>query len=68
MKKKTLKTAAPKTISTWLDEMQELRRKIKHRKTTNIILSSATPEELREADVRFKRKKKCSKRHDVTDG
>ena len=54
MKKKTLKTAASITIATWLDEMHKLRRNIKHRQTTNIIVSCATPEELQEADVQFK--------------
>ena len=53
MEKKTLKTAASITIATWLDEMQDLRQKIKHRRTTNIIMSHATPEEHQEADVRF---------------
>ena len=56
MKKKTLKTAASITIATWLDELHELRRKIKCRKTTNIIMIHTTPEELREAGVQFKRK------------
>ena len=32
MKKKTLKTAASITIATWLDELHDLRRKIKNRK------------------------------------
>ena len=45
MKKKTLKTAASITISTWLDELHELRRKILSRKITSIIMSRATPEE-----------------------
>ena len=56
MKKKTLRTAASITIATWLDELHELRRKIKCRKTTYIILSIATPEELQEADEQFKGK------------
>ena len=56
MKRKTLKTSASITIATWLDELHDLRRKILRRKTTNIIMSSTTPEELREADVQFKRK------------
>ena len=56
MKKKTSKTAASITIVTWLDEIHDLKRKIKHRKTTNIIMSRATPEEPREADAQFKRK------------
>ena len=56
VKKKTLKTAASITIATWLDELHKLRRKIMRRKTTIIIMSRATSEELREADVQFKRK------------
>ena len=56
MKKKTLKTAVSITIATWLDELLELKRIIKRRKTTNIIMSSATPAELQEADLQFKRK------------
>ena len=56
MKKKTLKTAALITIATWLDELHDVRRIIKCRKATSIILSRATPEELREADVQLKRK------------
>ena len=56
MKKKTLKTAASITIATWLDELHDLWRKIKRRKTTSIIRNCATSEELREADVQFKRK------------
>ena len=51
MKKKTLKTAASITIATWLDELHDLRRKIKRRKTSSIILSCATSEELQEADI-----------------
>ena len=58
MKKKTLKTAAPITIATWLDELHDLRRKIPCRKTTNTIMSCATPEELRKADIQLKRKLK----------
>ena len=56
MKKKTLKTAASITIATWLDELHEVKRKIKSRKTANIILSCATSDELREADVQFEQK------------
>ena len=65
VKKKTLKTAASITIATWLDELHDLRRKILCRKTTNIIMSSATPEKLQEAVVQFKRK---IKEHDIMDG
>ena len=43
-------------IATWLDELHDLRRKVLRRKTTNIIMSSTTPEELREADIKFKKK------------
>ena len=63
MKKKTLKAAASITIATWPDEMQELRRKIKHRRTTSIMRSCA--KELREADVRFTRKMLRKDRHGV---
>ena len=40
--------------ATWLDKMQDLRRKIKHRQTPKIIQNCATPEKLQEADIRFK--------------
>ena len=56
MKKKTPKTAASITILTWLDELYDLEGKILRGKTTDILMSSATPEELREAGVQFKRK------------
>ena len=56
MKKKTLKTAASITIATWLDEIHELRRRIKRGKTENIIMIMADPETLREADEQFKQK------------
>ena len=56
MKKKTLKTASSIIIATWLDELHDLRRKIKLRKTTSIIRSYATSEELREAHIQFKQK------------
>ena len=52
----TLKTAASVTIATWLDELRDLRRKIKCGKTASKILSCATPEKLQEADVQFERK------------
>ena len=51
MKKKTLKTASFITIATWLNELHDLRRKIKRRKTTSIIQNCTTSEELQEADV-----------------
>ena len=54
MKKNTLKTASSITIATWLDELHDLRRKIKRRNSTNIIRSYATSEELLEADEQFK--------------
>ena len=56
MKKKTLKTAASITIATWLDEIHELRRRIKRGKTESIIMGMADPETLRKADEQFKRK------------
>ena len=56
MKKKTLKTAPSITIATWLDEIHDLGRKILRRKTTSIIRTCATSEELREAAEQFKRK------------
>ena len=54
MKKKTPKTASSIIIVTWLDELHEVRRKIRCRKTTSIIRNCATTEELREADEQFK--------------
>ena len=39
MKKKTLKTASSITIATWLDELHDLRRKIKHWKTSHAARS-----------------------------
>ena len=58
MKKKTLKTAASITIATWLDEIHELRRKIKRE---SIVMICADPEKLREPDEQFKRKIKASR-------
>ena len=54
MKKKTLKTSSSIIIATWLDELHDLERKIKRRKTANIIMSCATSEELLEVNVQFK--------------
>ena len=56
IKKKTLKTASSITIASWLDELHDLRSKIKCGQTESIIMSCANPEELLEADVQFKRK------------
>ena len=56
MKKKTLKTAASITIATWLDEIHDLRRKIKRGQKESTIMSCADPEGPREADIQFKRK------------
>ena len=56
MKKKTLKTVSSITIATWLDEIHDLRRKIKRGQKDSIIMSCADPKELREADIQFKRK------------
>ena len=56
MKKKILKTAASITIATWLDEIHDLRRRIKCGKTESIIMGMANPEELRKADKQFKQK------------
>ncbi len=55
MKKKTLKTAASITIVTWLDELHELRRKIKCGQKESIIMICTDPEKFREADEQFKR-------------
>ena len=56
MKKKTLKTAASITIATWLDEIDELQRRMQHGKTESIVMSMTNTETLREADKQFKRK------------
>ena len=56
LKKKTLKTAASITIATWLDEIHDLRRKIKCGQTESIIMNCADREKLHEADKQFKRK------------
>ena len=56
MKKKTLKTAASTTIATWLDEIHDLRRRIKRGQTESLIMGYADQEKLHEADEQFKRK------------
>ena len=56
MKKKTLKTVSSITIATWMDELHELQRKIKHGQTESIIISCTYPEDLQEADEQFKQK------------
>ena len=56
MRSKTLKTAASILIATWLDELIAQQRRIQRRKKENIIINWADPEELRDADERFKRK------------
>ena len=56
MRKKTLKTAASITIATWLDELHDLRQKIKHGQTESIIMGHANAEDLLKASVQFKRK------------
>ena len=49
------------TIPTWLDELHDLRKKIKCRKTESIIMSCADPEDLQEADVQLKQKIKAAR-------
>ena len=56
MRKKTLKTAESITIAAWLDELHDLRQKIKRGQKESIIMGYTTPEDLREADAQFKRK------------
>ena len=56
LKNKTLKTSASITIATWLDEINDLRRKIKCGQKESIIMSCADLEDLCKADEQFKRK------------
>ena len=56
MRRKTLKTAASILIATWLDELMAQRRQIQRRQQENIIMNWTNPEELRNADERFKQK------------
>ncbi len=55
MRSKTLKTAASILIATWLDELMAQRRSIQRGKKENIITNWTDPEELRDADERFKK-------------
>ncbi len=50
MKKKTLKTAASITISTWLDEIHELQQRMQRGETESIVVSMTNTESLRKAD------------------
>ena len=56
MRRKTLKTAASILIATWLDELMAQRRQIQRRQQENIIMNWTNPEELYDADERFKQK------------
>ena len=56
MRRKTVKTAASIFIATWLDDLMEQQRRIQRRRTENILMHMMDPEELREADERFKHK------------
>ena len=65
MRKKALETAASITIATWLDELHDLRQKIKHGQKESINMGYANPEDLRKADKQFKRKTLRTDRHGV---
>jgi len=56
MRRKTLKTAASILIATWLDELMAQQQQIQRRQQENIIMNWTNPEELHDADERFKQK------------
>ena len=57
MRRKTLKTAASILIATWLDELIPQRWRIQRGQQENIIMNWTDPEELCDADERFKQTK-----------
>ena len=56
LRSKTLKTTASTLIATWLEELNDQRRRIQRRKQESLIVTFGDQETLREADNEFKRK------------
>ena len=62
MKRRSINNSANITIATWVDDLQELRAKVKRRLATNIVREFMTGDSMREANERFHRKLQAAKR------